>query len=278
MRSRSRRRRKTKSSGLLGLLFVTSILAIACGYAINTLLIKGYLWAPLPEPPSQGGEIVEPPVAPVPTPDPPAPTATTFTLQSFSFFRVQAGALSSEQAATTLIQEFNEQGVSAAYFQEGGFYKVSVGIAVNREEADALGDMLELPIFVASVSWPAGHWNITGANAPYWAAAHEPISVMETSFGRMMSAAELTKQQIGAEQAAIQAAHLALSALTPPSELRQAHGILLEAAAALTKAANELVSYMESGDDRVRVAAGNGLIDFAQQHSLWRNMIQNILR
>lgn len=281
MRSRHKRRKKRSSTGIWLFLGVC-LLAIFCGWTINTLLVKNYLWAPVvnrpqPQGPGEqpGGDGPTPPVV-VPVID-----SAKLTLGSFTVYRVQVSALSTEDKAQALVAKLNGQGYPASYQLDAGFYKVSAGLYADKAAAQAAGELLRqlgYQILVRETSWSGGEYTVRGELAPYIAAAAEPVAVLEAAVGQLLSTQQMSPAQVSTLKDDVDAAGQALSMLNPPSSAMPAHSELIRSSALLLSSATELSQYLEGkGDDHMVKAVGS-LMDFCSVYPSWSSRIQNLLK
>ncbi len=281
MHSRRNRRKKKHSQSIIWLLLGTSLLAVACGWGINTLLVKNYLWAPVvnrpnPDDPGQqtGGGGTTPPVVP-------AIESAEITLGGFTVFRVQVSALSTEDKAQALITKLNTQGYPASYLFDAGSYKVSAGLYADKAAAQAAGELLGqlgYQVWVRESGWSGGAYAIRGELAPYIAAAAEPVAMIEAALGQLLSAEQMTPTQASSLKDDVDAAGQALSMLKPPASATQAHSALIRSSALILSAVTELCQYVEGQGDQELMRALGSLMEFINIYPGWTNGIQNLLK
>lgn len=288
MRTRKRRRQQ-KSGRLVLLLLVAGLLAIGCGWLLNRLIVQGYLWSPAV---TTEDPVVQQPGTNQPDPDPdpgsgtsqpntPTVTEASVVLAASKFHLIQVGALSSDTSAQNLIRQLAAQGYPGAYTHDDKYYRVFAGIYPEQAAADVVGQSLEQllknKVFVKEVSWSAVNRQVTGSLAGYFAAAKDPLAAVDHAFATCLAAEAVDQVKIADLQQQVDAAHQALSALTPPAELQSLHATLLEACTDLLATANQIKQYLDTNDELELLGAQSSLMDFAQLYQQVHSIVQNIL-
>ncbi|MGI6344883.1 MAG: SPOR domain-containing protein [Bacillota bacterium] len=273
MHPRSRRsRQRRKKSNLIPALIISGILAILCGYIINSLLVNGYLWAPAikdnPEP--------DPPqTEPDPDPEPPDPdpevTSARLKIKGLTCYVLQVGALSSEANAQGLLQRLQQAGYPGAIRQEGELHKVSVGIFDNREAALAVREMLkdeDVDGFVREVSLEPGDWTINDARAGYFARLAEVVAELEALSAEMLRPGSINYDRGKAMQQQIEQAAQLLQSAQYPVDCQALQGQMVAATESLRQAISDLVQFLTYNDEQFRVLAESNLLEFVLNYQV----------
>lgn len=278
---RLKRRRKKKSSRLLSSLLVAGLLAVGCGWLINTLFIQGYLWSPTV---ATKAPVVQEPTTPTKNPvteqEAPATTESQVKLQSFQYYLVQVGALGSEASAEKLVKQLETQGYAGSYAKEGDFFKVYAGIFAQKEAAQATGAILKQlkqVALVKEVVLPGESFPVTGTLAGYFATANEKLAVIDSSFSQLLSASSIDQAKAEELRLKVETAHQALVSLTPPAELQTFHAAVLDASAWLLTSTKQLKEYLESNNELSLQSADSSLMEFARVYQTVHLIIRNIL-
>lgn len=282
MRRRSRRRKK-KSGRLIGTFVLVGLLAIGCGWMINRLVVQGYLFRPAIVQDDPDVSDLPPVDAPVPEKedgDPAPVTEAQLKMQSFRFHLVQVGALGSESAAEGLVQQLEREGYPGSYVKDGGYYKVFAGIYSQKEAALAITQLLkELKpdAWAKEVTLTGVDAQVTGASAPYVAAAKESLAAIDAAFAELLAAASVDSTKAIALRQQVDGAHERLSALSPSEQMTPYHSALLDACAELLAAVNQLNTYLESNDQSDLLQTNSSLMDFALDYQTVQSIIRDIL-
>lgn len=284
MRSNKRtRKKKTFPWRQLGLFALVGALAILSGWMINTLLVQGYLWAPVEQdPPGQIGNQPDPtPNNPDPNDEqPPVNVTADISLRSVEFYLTQAGAVGTEAGANALISDFNEKGNAAAYHFDGQLYRVFVGISADKGAADALGEMFrstQIDAFTKEISWASSEGQVTGAAGAYLATAQSAITEMENAFSALLGTQALDQDQVVRLQSAVATAQTTLTQAQPASDVSRLHNSLMAAANKLKSAVDAARQFIETGNDHSRFASEGNLIEFAQLYQVFAQEIRALL-
>lgn len=256
-------------------------LAILCGWMINTLLLQGYLWAPIDQGPDNQGIGGQPDPFPNETDpndkeEPPASTTAEVNLRSVRFYLTQVGAIGSETGANALIDSLKEQGNAAAYHFDGQLYRVFAGIFADKAAADAVGEMfksMQIDAFTKEVSWAASKGEVKGAFGAYLTTMQSAIAEMEDTFSVLLGTQALDQGQITKLQSAVQTAQSTLAQAQPTSELSTLHNLLLAAVNKLKGAVDATRQFIETGNDHSRFTSESSLIEFAH---LYQDFVEKI--
>lgn len=277
---KKRKRKKAFPWRQLGIFTLVGALAILTGWMINTLVVQGYLWAPVEQnPPGPVGNQPDPtPDAPGPSDDdtPPVNVTADVNLRSVQFYLTQVGAVGTEAGAKALVSDFNENGNAAAYHFDGQLYRVFVGIFADKAASDALGEMfrsMQIDAFTKEVSWASRKGQVTGAVGAYLGTVQPAIAEMENAFSTLLGTQALGQDQINSLQSAVANAQTTLTQTQPTSDVSRLHSALVAAANKLKSAVDATRQFIETGNDHSRFASEGNLIEFAQ---LYQGFAQEI--
>ncbi len=284
MRSRRRSKKRVFPWRQLGVLLLVGALAVICGWMINTLLLQGYLWAPIP-PGGDGPSIGNQPDPTVNEPqhqqeDPPADATVQLELRSVRFYLTQVGAVGTQAGANTIISTLQEQGTAAAYHYDGQLYRVFAGIFAEQEAAGALVTWLKsigVDAFVKEISWPTSKGQIAGEKGAYFAVVKPAIAEMEEVFALLLTAQGLDREQIISLQTEVQEAQTTLAQAQPPSSLTTLHTQLEAAVDKLKGALDGARQFVELADDNGRLLSESRLIEFAELYQQFSTAISSLL-
>ncbi|NLY53330.1 MAG: SPOR domain-containing protein [Firmicutes bacterium] len=285
MRSRRRRRRKPSPWRQIGVYVFVGVLAIICGWVINTLLVQGYLWAPsIPkvDPVNEGPQdpVPEDPVPEDPgsLPQPSEQTAQ-ISLRSARLYLTQIAAVENKGGADALIAKLREQGYAGAYHYDGKLYRVFAGIFADKAAADALGQMLkasQIDSFTKELSWPASEATISGAYATYFDDVQPALKAIEKVFFDLLDTKGFDQSTLAHLQSSMQEASNVLSQANPDKALESLHADLLTACTQLQEAVRAVEQFMTTGDDQSRIASESHLITVARCFHNITNTINNL--
>ena len=279
---RSKRRRNKKSGRLLRSLLVAGLLAVGCGWLINTLFVQGYLWAPAV---GTRDPVVQDPSTQNPNPStgketPPAATESQAKLGAFQFYLVQVGALGSEASAQNLVKKLETQGYPGSFAKEGDLFKVYAGIYQQKAAASAAGEFLRQlkhNVVIKDVTLPGGSFSVTGAEAIYFATANEKLAAIDAVFNDLLAASSIDQSKAGELRQRVEIAHQTLASLTPPSQLQTLHAALLDASAWLLTSTKQLEEYLKSNNELNLLSSESSMMEFAQAYQTMYSIIRNIL-
>lgn len=276
---KKRKRKKAFPWRQLGIFTLVGALAILTGWMINTLVVQGYLWAPVDQdPPGQVGTQPDPPPDdPGPSDNkPPVSVTADVNLRSVQFYLTQVGAVGTEAGAKALVNDFNEKGNAAAYHFDGQLYRVFAGISADKAASDALGEMfrsMQIDAFTKEVSWSGRKGQVTGVAGAYLATVQPAITEMENAFATLLGTQALGQDQINSLQSAVANAQATLTQTEPASDVARLHSALVAAANELKSAVDATRQFIETGNDHSRFASEGNLIEFAQ---LYQGFAQEI--
>lgn len=290
MLSRSSRRRKRKPAlGLswrfFGLLLLVAGLAVICGWVINTLLVQGYLWAPveqteLPgqgEQPAAGGTIETPPAGSDGEINDDSPVEIR--QDSRRFYLTQLGAMSTKGAADRLTIDLAAQGQAAAYHFDGDLYRVFGSISIDKATAEAIVAMnkaSDRDAFVKEIFLPALNKELVGAEAHYFQEVAVVVDSLEDAFISLLEDANLDAVRLDGLQKQLKEAKNSLWQKEAGAELSPLHEQLLAAADRLGDTLAAAAKFMSTSDDQARLQGENGLIEFLFLYQALRENLQNL--
>lgn len=277
-----RRARKTFPWRTLGVLTVVGAIAILCGWLINTLLLQGYLWAPV--------EQIEGPIGVLPGEDAKkqpqqaveeaANIRVEVNLPAVSFYLTQVGAVGTEAGASAVVANMKEEGNAAAYHYDGELYRVFAGIFKQREAADATSKMfksMQIDAFTKEVAWPVSKGTLTGAVGSYYKSVDSAVQAMHATFMDMLNAQNLGRQEVDAMRSLLQEAEASLGKAEPTVDVTALHQELTDACVKLKYTVDALHRFITTSDDNSRFASEGGLIEFGDQYRIFAARLRDLL-